>query len=238
MQDKTVYAQLAEKLEIGGRKSKMVPLILEKLLDEAEARLVLAAAPPATVEELSAKTGIDAAKVEAMVDPLFRKGVLFKSKKPDAIRYYRVRQVVQLHDSTAVMDNPPPGMFDLWKEYTRSGVAGGRSGCLKQPVLRVVPINVSIESNSQILAFDDVRNFIGQARNIAVTKCSCRAIRRRLRTAGGGVHAARPRGRLRDRARYRPQAEQRGSPAHAGDVRGTRPGARRREQARRRPDDL
>ncbi len=117
MQDKTVYAQLAEKLEIGGRKSKMVPLILEKLLDETEARLLLAAAPPARVEELSAKTGIDAAKVEAMVDPLFRKGVLFKSKKPDAIRYYRVRQVMQLHDSTAVMDNPPSGMFDLWKEY-------------------------------------------------------------------------------------------------------------------------
>jgi hypothetical protein len=66
MQDKTVYAQLAEKLEIGGRKSKMVPLILEKILDETEATLVLAAAPPATIEELSAKTGIEAAKIEAM----------------------------------------------------------------------------------------------------------------------------------------------------------------------------
>jgi hypothetical protein len=86
MQDKAVYEQLAEKLEIAGRKSQIVPRILEKLLDEAEARLVLAAAPPATVEELSAKTGIDATKIEAMIDPLFRKGILFKSRKPDGTR--------------------------------------------------------------------------------------------------------------------------------------------------------
>ena len=46
MQDKAIYAQLAEKLEINGRKSEMVPRILEKLLDADEARLVLAAAPP------------------------------------------------------------------------------------------------------------------------------------------------------------------------------------------------
>ncbi len=38
-----------------------------------------------------------------MIDSLFRKGILFKSRKPDGIRYYRVRQVLQLHDSTAVM---------------------------------------------------------------------------------------------------------------------------------------
>ena len=175
MQENPVYAQLAEKLEIGGRKSKMVPLILEKILDEAEAKLVLAAAPPATVEELAAKTGIDAAKIEAMVDPLFRKGMLFKSRKPDGIRYYRVRQVLQLHDSTAVMNDPPPGLLDLWKEYTRTEW-GEEVRVFQSPVLRVVPINVSLEPNSQVLASDDVRNFIGQARNIAVTKCSCRAI--------------------------------------------------------------
>jgi hypothetical protein len=40
MQDKAIYAQLAEKLEIAGWKSEMVPRILEKLLNEAEARWV------------------------------------------------------------------------------------------------------------------------------------------------------------------------------------------------------
>ena len=175
MQDKTVYAELAEKLEIGARQSKVVPRILETLLDETEARLVLAAAPPATVEELSAKTGIDAARIEAMVDPLFRKGVLFKSKKPDGIRYYRVRQVVQLHDSTAVMNDPPAGLLDLWKEYTRTEW-GEQIKVFETAFVRVVPINVSIEPNSQVLASDDARSLIDRAKNIAVVKCSCRAI--------------------------------------------------------------
>ena len=175
MEDKTVYAQLAEKLEIGGRKSKVVPRILESLLDESEAKVVLAAAPPATVEELSAKTGIDAAKVEGMVDPLFRKGVIFKSKKPDATRYYRVRQVVQLHDATAVMKDPPPAMLELWKEYMRTEW-GEQVKVFETPFVRVVPINVSIEPNSQVLASDDVTNLINRAQNIAVTKCSCRVV--------------------------------------------------------------
>lgn len=175
MEDETLYAQLAKKLELNGRKSEMVPRILEKLLDEAEARLVLAAAPPATVEELSAKTGFDAAKIEAMIEPLFRKGLLFKSRKPDGIRYYRVRQVLQLHDSTAVMNDPPPGLLALWKEYTRTEWPE-ESKIFQVPVLRVIPINVSIEPNSQVLVSDDVRNLICQARSLAVTKCSCRAI--------------------------------------------------------------
>ncbi len=175
MQDQTVYAQLAEKLEIGGRQSKVVPRILETLLDEAEAKLLLAAAPAATVEELAAKTGMDAAKIETMVDPLFRKGVLFKSKKPEATRYYRVRQVVQLHDATAVMNNPPAGMLDLWKEYMRTEW-GEQIKSFETAFVRVVPINVSLEPNSQILVSDDVVNIINRAQNIAVTKCSCRAV--------------------------------------------------------------
>jgi NAD-dependent dihydropyrimidine dehydrogenase PreA subunit/DNA-binding MarR family transcriptional regulator len=175
MQDKTVYAQLAQKLEIGARQSKVVPRILETLLDESEAKLLLAAAPAATVEELAAKTGMDAAKIETMVDPMFRKGVLFKSKKPDGTRYYRVRQVVQLHDATAVMNNPPPGMLELWKEYMRTEW-GEQIKSFETAFVRVVPINVSIEPNSQILASDDVISIIERAQNIAVTKCSCRAV--------------------------------------------------------------
>ncbi len=175
MQDKSIYEELAEKLEIAGRRSQLVPRILKTILNESEARLLLAASPPATIEELSAKSGIDAASVEAMVDPLFKKGVLFKTRKPDGTRYYRVRQVLQLHDATAVMNNPPPGMFELWKEYTRTEW-GEEVGAFQSPVLRVIPINMSLEPESQVLASDDVTNLVKQARNIAVTRCSCRAI--------------------------------------------------------------
>ena len=118
MGNKTVYTELAE--QIGAGASRIVPRIFESLIDENEARVLLAAAPPATLDELAQRTGIAAPQIAAMTDPLFRKGLLFKSKKPDATRYYRVRQVLQLHDATAVMQDPPRQMLDLWKEFMRT----------------------------------------------------------------------------------------------------------------------
>jgi len=177
MQEKTLCEQLAE--QIGAGHSALVPRILATLIDENEAKLLLAAAPPAAVEELAERTGIEAATIETMTEPLFRKGLLFKSKKPDGTRYYRVRHVLQLHDATAVMHDPPREMLSLWKEYMRTEwdeQSRILEAVLPHAAVRVVPVNVSIEPSSQVLAFDDVSKLIDGARNIAVTKCSCRAI--------------------------------------------------------------
>lgn len=177
MHEKTLCEQLAE--QIGAGQSRTIPRILETLVDAGEAQLLLAAAPPATAEELAERTGIAATTIDTMIDPLFRKGLLFKSKKPDATRYYRVRHVLQLHDATAVMHDPPAEMLDLWKEYTRTewdDQSKVFESLLPRAAVRVLPINVSLETESRILAFDDVSTLVDGARNIAVTKCSCRAI--------------------------------------------------------------
>jgi Pyruvate/2-oxoacid:ferredoxin oxidoreductase delta subunit len=177
MEEKTVYTQLAE--QIGAGASKIVPRIFESLITEDEGRLLLAAAPPATAAELSEKTGIAVAKIESMTEPLFRKGLLFKSKKPDGIRYYRVRQVFQLHDSTAVMQDPPQLMLDLWKEFMRTEWNDSMKlveSIIPHAAVRVIPINTAVEPSSQVLAMDDVSKLIEGARRIAVTKCSCRVI--------------------------------------------------------------
>ena len=103
MAQETVYQQLAT--EIGAKESVLIPKIIEALADEKEVRLILAASPPATVAELAEKTGLSASEIEKMIDPLFKKGLLFKSKKPDAIRYYRVRSLLQFHDATILAPN-------------------------------------------------------------------------------------------------------------------------------------
>ena len=177
MGNTSIYQQLAE--GIGVTDSPTIPKIFELLTDEKEAQFLLAASPPATVEEISEKTGISKAEVEKMVDPLFKKGLIFKSKKPDATRYYRVRNLMQFHDSTAVMVNAPREMLDLWKDFTHDewpGFYDKMSDMLPNPVIRIIPVNVTIEPGAQILAVDDVKNIVENARNIAVTVCSCRAI--------------------------------------------------------------
>ena len=115
MVENTHYQQLAA--AVGAPGSDTIAAIFESLADEKEAKVLVAAAPPATLEELSEKTGIEKEEIQNMIDPLFKKGLLFKSKKPDATRYYRVRRLGQMHDSTALVENPPQKMLDLWKDF-------------------------------------------------------------------------------------------------------------------------
>lgn len=120
MAEKTVYEQLAA--GIGQGQSRVVPELFKTLADEKEATLLLSASPPGTISDLAERTGFEQSAIEGMIEPLFKKGLLFKSKKPEGERYYRVRSFMQFHDSTAVMLDPPDGMLDLrmqWMDEVR-----------------------------------------------------------------------------------------------------------------------
>jgi Pyruvate/2-oxoacid:ferredoxin oxidoreductase delta subunit/sugar-specific transcriptional regulator TrmB len=177
MSEKTLHQQLSE--AIGAGESPLMPKIFEALTDENEAKILLAAAPPATVDEISEKTGLPSEDIEKMLDPLFRKGLIFISKKEGPTRYYRVRNVGQFHDATAVALDASREMLDLWKEYMEtewSEYLKQIEAVIPQSPLRVVPVNVSVDSKAQILAFEDVKSIVEGAKSLAVTKCSCRVI--------------------------------------------------------------
>lgn len=177
MPENKIYQQLAETVAAG--ESKYIPAIFETLADVKDAEILMAAAPPATLEEIAAKTGLNKDETAQRIDVLFKKGLIFKSKKESGIRYYRVRQVLQMHDSTAVMLNPPQRMLDLWKEYMAKEYEAYLrlvEAALPKPVIRVIPVNVSLKPENHILAFDDVNQIVEDAQSIAVTPCSCRVI--------------------------------------------------------------
>ena len=118
-------------------------------------------------------------QLKGMIEPLFKKGLLFKSKKETGTRYYRVRNVLQMHDATAVAPDASKRMLDLWKEFTSEEFDGFMrkvEEVLPSPAIRVIPINVTIEARSKILAFDDIKNIVNEARSLAVVPCSCRVI--------------------------------------------------------------
>lgn len=177
MDDQTIYQQLAA--AVGAADSRYIPKIFEMLTDEKEARLLLAASPPAAVPDLADKSGLSQDEIRQCIDPLFSKGLLFKSSKPDGTRYYRVRQVIQMHDATALALNAPREMLDLWKVFMAEEFPQYNrmiESALPRPAVRVVPVNRSVTAQSRILAFDDIRGIVAQARSVAVTPCSCRTI--------------------------------------------------------------
>jgi Pyruvate/2-oxoacid:ferredoxin oxidoreductase delta subunit/biotin operon repressor len=164
---------------VGAGESKFIHLIFDELINENEAKLLLAASPPATLEELAEKTGMGEEQIKEMIEPLFRKGLLFKSKKETGTRYYRVRNLLQMHDATAVAPDASKRMLDLWKQFTSEEFDGFMrkvEEVLPSPAIRVIPINVTLEARSKILAFDDIRNIVNEARSLAVVPCSCRVI--------------------------------------------------------------
>jgi len=179
MTDLAPYRELAAGIGCGD--SDLMPRIFAMIADRDEARLLLAASPPATAEEIAEKSGLPLERVETMLEPLFRKGLIFKSKKPDAIRYYRVRHLGQLHDATVLAPGVSDEYLDLWKQFETTEQKATRERLRGSDVprgMRVVPVNVSIESQSQIAAPDDVTKIVEDARRIAVTNCSCRVIHR------------------------------------------------------------
>jgi Pyruvate/2-oxoacid:ferredoxin oxidoreductase delta subunit len=177
MGDQTPYLEFSKLLGAPG--SKILPRILEKIADDREIRVLMAAFPPATVSELSDKTGIAKEVIQVMVEDLFLKGLLFISKKEGEPRYYRVKTVPQFHDSSVLWHGATKEFLDLWKEYTdKEWPDFGKviEAFLAKPAVRVIPVGATIESKAKVLALEDVREVVNQARNLAVTPCTCRVV--------------------------------------------------------------
>jgi Pyruvate/2-oxoacid:ferredoxin oxidoreductase delta subunit/DNA-binding transcriptional ArsR family regulator len=177
MAEATLYQQLAGALGAGD--STLIPKIFETLVNEDQAKVVLAAAPPATAEELAEKTGISQERVEGMMRVLFEKGLIFKSLKDGVTRYYRVRHVPQLHDATVAALDASKELLALWKQYMDKewlGYSRRIEAFLPRPAVRVLPVEVTLEPGARIMAFDDVKSIVANAKNLAVTRCTCRVI--------------------------------------------------------------
>jgi hypothetical protein len=195
------YQQLAATIGVGD--SALVPKIIEVLADENEAKVLLASSPPATANELASKTGLSAEDVDQMTDALFKKGLLFKSKKPDAMRYYRFRNLLQFHDATILAPDVPESFYDLWREYHKTEFKEHHKrieSALSKSVVRVIPVNIALEPETRIAPFEDIKKIVGEARKLAVTKCTCRVI-------DGCVHSGRQGGRLCHGTRHGKRAQ-------------------------------
>ncbi len=177
MTEQTLYHELAA--TIGAAETGIIPKILEKIADEKAARVVLAASPPATLQELVEKTGYSEDDVQAALDDGFTKGLIYKSRKPDAIRYYRFKHILQLHDANILTPNLPKEVIDLWREFNKEEWPATHQfieEVLPAPAGRVIAVNESVSSETQVMPFDDIGELVNSASRIAVVNCTCRLV--------------------------------------------------------------
>ena len=177
MADMTLYQQLAA--GVGAGESPLIPKIFKALINDDEAKVLLAATPPATISELAQKTGFPEGTIKDMMELLFNKGLIFKAKKGGELKFYRVKNIPQMHDSTSLTPGISRNILNIWKEYMKKEWPEyGRIAMEFMPgsIMRVVPVNEGIEPESRILAYDDVVKIIENAKTLSVTNCSCRVI--------------------------------------------------------------
>jgi len=180
MAQSDVYQQLAE--SIGEGQSDIIPRLFEMVANEDEARVLMAAFPAASAPELAEKTGLSPQDVEQMMQPLFLKGLLYRSSRTDNSgnpKYYRVRALLQFHDASVLAPDVDEAFIELWREYQEKEYPGYHkrmAETLPQASMRVIPVNITLQPDSRVAPFEDVKQIVENADSLAVVKCPCRLV--------------------------------------------------------------
>lgn len=173
-----IYKKLAGSIAQAG--SERIARLWSMLCDEEEAALLLAM--PATMEQLAQKTGRNAADIEQALKKLFIKGVTFERVKDGATIFNRPKNMVQFHDASVLWPDATLEFHDLWREFMDEeypafvnmlGMAGLKA------FMRIVPVNKSLKSTTEVLPHEQAAAMIREARALAVTKCTCRVTQRK-----------------------------------------------------------
>ncbi|MBU2489146.1 MAG: 4Fe-4S binding protein [Proteobacteria bacterium] len=173
-EEKSVYQNLADRIFAP---SPTIAGLFAMLADEQEAKMLLAM--PATAPQLAERFSLALETMEAKLDEFFKKGLAFKSKKPEGVLFRMCRDMVQFHDATILWPEAPRAYFDLWQKFMEEewpAYAKMAEQILPRPMTRIIPVEKSLSPRAQILAYENVRELIDKSDPIAVTKCTCRLI--------------------------------------------------------------
>ena len=152
--------------------SKIEIKLLKRLFTEAEAELFLQLMPILQEpEDVAEQLKRDPVEIADMMEQMAKKGLLFRKRDDDRVRYAAVPYVVgifefQLNamDEAFARDN---------EEYFETALVNSIQA-FKTPVLRTVPINRQLVADWPVAPYEDVLEIIDKQKKIAVTRCICR----------------------------------------------------------------
>ncbi len=169
----SLYIKLANRIGLG--QSDGIAGLFQIIADPREAQVLLAL--PGTAPVVAQTLGFSEGKAASMLETLFVKGVAFPSPKTVPPTYKMCRDLVQFHDASILWPDAPQEFLDLWQNFMEvewPEIAKTYSQLLPRPFTRVIPVGITIEAKTYMLAFEDIREIIEKAQTLSVTKCTCR----------------------------------------------------------------
>ncbi len=152
--------------------SKVEIRLLERLFSEKEAELFLQLSPILeSPDDVAKRLNRDPDELIGQMETMAQKGLLFRKRKGESVRYSAVPYVVGIFEFQ---------LKRMDKEFARDHeeyfeTAFGRTiQSFKTPVLRTVPINRQLVANYPVAPFEDVLQVLENQKKIAVSPCVCR----------------------------------------------------------------
>lgn len=178
-----VYERLRERLDdlsagYPATESGVEMRILRRLFTEEEAELFLKLSPLLEApEQVSERLGLEAERTAALMERMAVKGLLFRLRKGDAVRYGALPFVVGiLEHQVSSLDKE---LARDMEEYFESGF-GKAIQSFKTPVMRSIPINRQVAVKWPIAPYEDVLEIIDKQDVIALAPCICRTWKKRV----------------------------------------------------------
>ncbi len=152
--------------------SKIEIKLLKRMFTEAEADLFLQLMPILQKpEDVAERLQRDPGEISDMMEQMAKKGLLFRKRKGDRVRYAAVPYVVGIYEfQLNAMDE---AFAHDHEEYFETAF-GSSIQEFKTPMLRTVPINRGLVADWPVAPYEDVLEIIDNQKKIAVTPCICR----------------------------------------------------------------
>ena len=152
--------------------SKIEIRLLERLFTEDEAELFMNLSPLLQKSaDVAEQLSRDPSEISATMEHMARKGLLFRKRNGELVRYAAVPYVVGIFEhQLGRMDEE----FARDHEEYFETAFGQTIQAFKTPVLRTVPINRQLVANYPVAPFEDVLQILDNQKKIAIAPCICR----------------------------------------------------------------
>jgi electron transport complex protein RnfB len=146
--------------------------ILKRLFTEEEAKIAVLLNPlPETAARIARRAKMDKKEMEKKLDLMSKKGLIFRVQREGKILYNSAPYMIGLYEySVNKIDKDLAKMF---KEYYDLAMVD-EMGASNVPGFKVLPVDESIEVNTVLYPYQELKKSIKNARKIAVYDCVCR----------------------------------------------------------------
>jgi len=175
-----VYEKLREVLDAhptGAPHSPVFDKILRILFKPEEAELLTHMNfAPKPVEAIAAAAGMSTEEADGMLDALADRTLVFSREKGGKRLYGLLPTIPGLFEYPFMRGKITPQLEELgklWDDYHRDGLGASFAGN-PTPMVRVVPVEKSVDASLRIHPYEEVRKLIDSVDFIGLGPCACR----------------------------------------------------------------